>query len=61
MDVAIKVLQHDGGTASAVANEVDLMMSFNHPNVVKAYHFVTWALNVDAAQSMEVRREFMGL
>jgi hypothetical protein len=26
----------------SVANEVDLMMSFAHPHVVCAYHFVTW-------------------
>eukprot|EP00877_Chromochloris_zofingiensis_P009686 jgi/Chrzof1/4971/Cz15g06230.t1 len=42
MEVAIKVLQHNSGSAVRVANEVDLMMSFKHPNVVQAYHFVSW-------------------
>jgi serine/threonine protein kinase len=42
-EVAIKVMHHDSSTAAAIANEVDLMLSFAHPNVVKAYHFVTWA------------------
>ncbi|WIA13933.1 hypothetical protein OEZ85_002503 [Tetradesmus obliquus] len=44
--VAVKVLQHDSTTAAAVANEVDLVMSFRHPNIVAAYHFVTWAQSV---------------
>jgi hypothetical protein len=28
MEVAVKVLHHDSTTAAAVANEVDLVMSF---------------------------------
>jgi predicted Ser/Thr protein kinase len=28
MEVAVKVLHHDSNTAAAVANEVDLVMSF---------------------------------
>eukprot|EP00882_Tetradesmus_deserticola_P028491 GHRQ01031745.1.p1 GENE.GHRQ01031745.1~~GHRQ01031745.1.p1 ORF type:complete len:297 (+),score=127.30 GHRQ01031745.1:3-893(+) len=42
MDVAVKVLQHSRAAAPSVANEVDLMMSFAHPHVVCAHHFVTW-------------------
>ena len=41
-DVAVKVMQHDARTAERVANEVDLMLSFKHPNVIEAYDFVTW-------------------
>lgn len=41
-DVAVKVLQHDGTTAAAISNEVDLVMSFRHDNIVRAYYFVTW-------------------
>uniref|UniRef100_A0A383VVN5 Protein kinase domain-containing protein n=1 Tax=Tetradesmus obliquus TaxID=3088 RepID=A0A383VVN5_TETOB len=49
--VAVKVLQHDSTTAAAVANEVDLVMSFRHPNIVAAYHFVTWAQSDSADDS----------
>lgn len=37
-----QVLQHDGSTAAAISNEVDLVMSFRHDNIVRAYYFVTW-------------------
>lgn len=40
--MAVKVLQHSRAAATSVANEVDLMMSFQHPNVVSAHHFVGW-------------------
>jgi serine/threonine protein kinase len=43
-DVAVKVLHHNALSAARVANEVDLMMSFKHPNIVQAYHFVTWVM-----------------
>ncbi|WIA34082.1 hypothetical protein OEZ86_012459 [Tetradesmus obliquus] len=49
--VAVKVLQHDSTTAAAVANEVDLVMSFRHLNIVAAYHFVTWAQSDSADDS----------
>lgn len=41
-EVAIKVLHHDDAAALQVASEVSLMMQFNHPNLVKAFHYVTW-------------------
>ncbi|WIA36739.1 hypothetical protein OEZ86_008009 [Tetradesmus obliquus] len=41
LDVAVKVIQHDTSTAEAVANEVQLMMQLNHPNIVRAYHCIT--------------------
>lgn len=37
-----QVLQHDGSFAAAISNEVDLVMSFRHDNIVRAYYFVTW-------------------
>jgi hypothetical protein len=40
--VAVKVLRHSTRTAELVFNEVDLMLSFNHPNVVRALHVINW-------------------
>jgi hypothetical protein len=31
----LQVIQHDTSTAQAVANEVQLMMTLNHPNIVR--------------------------
>eukprot|EP00878_Enallax_costatus_P005213 GHUV01005479.1.p1 GENE.GHUV01005479.1~~GHUV01005479.1.p1 ORF type:complete len:661 (+),score=159.36 GHUV01005479.1:2184-4166(+) len=42
LEVAVKVLQHSRAAAASVANEVDLMMSFQHLNIVSALHFVSW-------------------
>lgn len=42
IDVAVKVVQHSQAAAAAVANEVDVMMAWHHPNLVSAFHFVTW-------------------
>eukprot|EP00878_Enallax_costatus_P017735 GHUV01018633.1.p1 GENE.GHUV01018633.1~~GHUV01018633.1.p1 ORF type:complete len:586 (+),score=150.76 GHUV01018633.1:908-2665(+) len=44
-DVAVKVIEHDRAMAEAVANEVQLMLSCNHPNVVRAYHYITININ----------------
>lgn len=38
----VQVVQHSQAAAASVANEIDLMMGFHHPNLVSAYHFVTW-------------------
>lgn len=38
----LQVVQHSQAAAATVANEVDVMMSWPHPNLVSAYHFVTW-------------------
>lgn len=35
MDVAVKVIEHDGSSYAAVEEEMDMMMSFNHPNIVR--------------------------
>jgi hypothetical protein len=35
MDVAVKVIEHDGSSYAAVEEEMDVMMSFNHPNIVR--------------------------
>jgi len=35
MDVAVKVIEHDSCSVAAVEQEVDLMMSFQHPNIVR--------------------------
>ncbi|KAI8468625.1 MAG: hypothetical protein J3K34DRAFT_477631 [Monoraphidium minutum] len=37
-DVAVKVMIHDASVARSVAREIDLVMSFKHPNIVQAYH-----------------------
>lgn len=50
MEVAVKVMQHSQAAAASVANEVDLMMSFSHPNLVSALHFVTWRRRKDRSR-----------
>jgi hypothetical protein len=52
--VQTQVLQHSRAAAAAVSNEVNLMMSFSHPHVVSAHHFVTWQRK-KRAQDQEVR------
>jgi hypothetical protein len=39
----MQVIEHDSRMAAAVTNEVQLMLSCNHPNVVRAYHYITHA------------------
>lgn len=43
-DVAIKVLHHDDAAAQQVASEVSMMMRFQHTNLVKAFHYITWGM-----------------
>lgn len=38
--VAVKVVQHDITVQAKVLNEVNLMCSFKHKNVVTAYHYI---------------------
>lgn len=40
-DVAVKVIEHDSCMSAAVQNEVQLMLSCKHPNIVAAYHYAT--------------------
>jgi hypothetical protein len=40
--VAVKMITYDCRMAERVSNEVRLIMSFDHPNIVKAYHFRTY-------------------
>lgn len=35
MDVAVKVIEHSGTTAAAVQHEMEMMMSFQHDNIVR--------------------------
>ncbi|WIA09496.1 hypothetical protein OEZ85_008896 [Tetradesmus obliquus] len=53
-EVAIKVVHHDSRSAPQVASEVELMMKFDHPNLIKAYHYVTWG---SAGVSVRLTRE----
>jgi serine/threonine protein kinase len=41
-DVAVKVIEHTESTLNAVEAEAALMLSLNHENIVRAYHFVTY-------------------
>lgn len=41
-EVAIKCIEHDTESNKAVDNEVRLMLATDHPNVVKAFHYVTY-------------------
>lgn len=34
-DVAVKVIEHSGASAKAVQQEMSMMMSFQHPNIVR--------------------------
>jgi hypothetical protein len=40
--VAVKVIEHTESTLNAVEAEAQLMLSLNHPHLVRAYHFVTY-------------------
>jgi hypothetical protein len=46
----LQVVQHSQAAAATVANEIDLMMGFQHPHLVSAYHFVTWRRRKDRPQ-----------
>lgn len=35
MDVAVKVIEHSGTSAAAVQHELELMMTLQHPNIVR--------------------------
>jgi hypothetical protein len=52
----VKVIEHNTDTTVPVEREVTLMLSFNHPNVVRAFHFVT---RVHTAE-VRVRRQAGG-
>uniref|UniRef100_A0A383W352 Protein kinase domain-containing protein n=1 Tax=Tetradesmus obliquus TaxID=3088 RepID=A0A383W352_TETOB len=41
-DVAVKIISHDTASSDAVENEIALMVGFNHPNIVRAFHSVTY-------------------
>ena len=53
-DVAVKVMQHSAASAAPVMNEVHLMLSFTHPNVVCGFHFVSWAAGDTAGEARKV-------
>lgn len=48
----VQVIEHDKSSASAVENEVVLMLSFDHPNIVRAYHYVTYTLASNASNTL---------
>eukprot|EP00878_Enallax_costatus_P018455 GHUV01019427.1.p1 GENE.GHUV01019427.1~~GHUV01019427.1.p1 ORF type:complete len:578 (+),score=131.42 GHUV01019427.1:188-1921(+) len=41
-DCAVKVIEHNLDALPAVEEEAQLMLSFEHPNLVRAYHYVTY-------------------
>ncbi|KAI8469751.1 MAG: kinase-like domain-containing protein [Monoraphidium minutum] len=41
LPVAVKMIQHRTASASS-ANEANLILGFDHPNVLKAYHVIQW-------------------
>eukprot|EP00775_Hariotina_reticulata_P003316 gene3316-3593_t len=43
--VAVKVIEHSSETVSAVESEMQLMFSFNHDNIVRAYYSSTYVRN----------------
>lgn len=53
--MAIKCIEHDGDTSAAVENEVQLMLSLDHANIVKAFHYITYrhTLNPNGSSSSQ--------
>ncbi|WIA20508.1 hypothetical protein OEZ85_004906 [Tetradesmus obliquus] len=49
-DVAIKQIIHRRNNAEQIASEVSMMMRFQHPHLVRAYHYVTWSSAAAADQ-----------
>jgi serine/threonine protein kinase len=47
--VAIKQIIHKRNNAEQIAREVSMMMRFQHPHLVRAYHYVTWSSAAAAA------------
>ncbi|WIA34798.1 hypothetical protein OEZ86_013101 [Tetradesmus obliquus] len=43
--VAVKVISHDAESSDVVENEITLMLGFNHPNIVRAFHSLTYVNN----------------
>eukprot|EP00879_Flechtneria_rotunda_P026893 GHRR01028733.1.p1 GENE.GHRR01028733.1~~GHRR01028733.1.p1 ORF type:complete len:480 (+),score=149.90 GHRR01028733.1:863-2302(+) len=53
-DVAVKVIEHDALSSAAVEGEVQLMISFQHPNIVQAYLLVSY-VRKDSSSHMSQR------
>eukprot|EP00775_Hariotina_reticulata_P011898 gene11898-12042_t len=41
-EVAVKVLHHSKSSSKQISREVEMMMQLDHPNLVKAWHFIIW-------------------
>ncbi|KAF8061385.1 Acad10 [Scenedesmus sp. PABB004] len=41
-EVAVKVIEHAGSADEAVKTETALLLAFNHPNIVRAFHVATY-------------------
>jgi hypothetical protein len=52
-DVAVKVIEHSGTTAEAVQQEMSMMMSFQHPNIVRWAGVCCEAVHIVAAGCAE--------
>lgn len=53
--MAVKVIEHNTDTTVPVEREVTLMLSFNHPNIVRAFHFVTRVHSSEVGESTRLR------
>ncbi|KAF8056875.1 hypothetical protein HT031_006219 [Scenedesmus sp. PABB004] len=53
--VAVKVIEHDAASAAAVAGEVATQMRFQHPNIVRALHCVTFECRQPEAAARPAR------
>jgi serine/threonine protein kinase len=38
IDVAVKVIEHTGASAAEVQQEMEILMSLQHPNIVRCVH-----------------------
>lgn len=43
--VAVKIIRHAAQQTSYVTQEVKMMMELDHPNIVRAFHYVTWEMS----------------
>lgn len=51
IDVAVKVIEHTGASAAEVQQEMEILMSLQHPNIVRAYHCMAYIHREASANS----------
>ncbi|KAF8066214.1 roco8 [Scenedesmus sp. PABB004] len=62
-DVAVKVIHHTTETAELVRQEADVLLLFNHPNIVRCFHYTMFVRSRDGgplSASFTLRRSRSG-